>query len=181
MTRSKLLCVVALTLFFAAAAAAQNTPQAEVFGGYSYLRVNPGGGVSGENVPAGWHASAAFNVNNWFGIAGDFSGHYKTISGIDFNAHTFTFGPRITARGNDTFQPFAHALFGGTRFGAGFGGFSGSDTSFTSVFGGGVDVKLSDRFAWRAGQFDYVLTTFGSDTQHNFRYSTGIVIRLGSK
>jgi hypothetical protein len=44
-----------------------------------------------------------------------------------------------------------------------------------------VDVKLNDRVAWRVGQFDYVLTRFGGDSQHNVRFSTGIVFRFGSK
>jgi hypothetical protein len=171
-----------LLLGLLAPGAHAQTPQAEVFGGYSYLRINPGGGIPGENVPAGWHASVAGNFNSWFGLAGDFSGHYKDLFGINLNAHTFTFGPRITARGNETIQPFAHVLVGGTRVGAGLGGgISASDVGFTAIFGGGVDVKLSDRIAWRAGQFDYVVTAFGSDTQHNFRYSTGVVFRFGSK
>jgi len=162
-------------------AQAQDTPQAEVFGGYSFLRVNPGGSSSGENVPGGWHASVAGNFNRWFGLAGDFSGHYKSIGGINTNAHLFTFGPRFTARTNETFQPFAHVQVGGARLGAGFGGFGVSDTSFAAVAGGGVDVKISDRVAWRAGQFDYVLTRFGGSEQHNFSFSTGVVFRLGSR
>lgn len=167
-------------VFVSSAQAQSDTPQAEIFGGYSYLRVNPGGGFPGENIPAGWHASVAGNVNRWFGIAGDFSGHYKSILGIDTNSHLFTVGPRFTARG-ERVQPFAHVQVGGARLGAGFGGFGASDTSFAAVVGGGVDVKLSDRVAWRAGQVDYVLTRFGGSEQHNWRFSTGVVFRFGSK
>lgn len=157
------------------------TPQAEVFGGYSYFRLNPGGGASGENIPAGWHASVAGNINEWFGIAGDFSGHYKDIMGVDTNSHTFLFGPRFTVRDTGSFQPFAHVQFGGARLSASAGGISVSDTSFAMNFGGGVDVKIGDRLAWRAGQIDYLMTRFGGDSQHNFRFSTGIVLRIGSK
>ncbi len=157
------------------------TPQAEVFGGYSFFRLNPGQGASGENVPAGWHASVAGNINEWFGIAGDFSGHYKDIMGVDTSAHSFTFGPRITSRGDENFQPFAHAQFGAARISASALGISVSDTVFAMNLGGGVDIKAGDRFSWRAAQFDYVLTRFGGESQNNFRFSTGIVIRFGSK
>jgi opacity protein-like surface antigen len=166
-------------------AAAQNTPQAEIFGGYSYLRLNPGQGISGENIPAGWHASVAGNVNDWFGIVGEISGHYKDIGGVSANAHAFTFGPRFSSRSNEKFTPFAHATFGGTRIGAGLGG-GASDTAFTWTLGGGVDVKASDRVAVRITQFDYVATRFdvtgtGATWQHNFRWSAGVVLRVGSK
>jgi hypothetical protein len=181
MLKLRVVVPVLLLGLLAAGAQAQNTPQAEVFGGYSFLRINPGSGIPGENVPAGWHASVAGNFNSWFGLAGDFSGHYKDIFGVNVNAHTFTFGPRFTARASDSVQPFAHFQVGGARIGAGISGFGGSDTSFAAVVGGGVDVKLNDRVAWRVGQFDYVLTRFGGDSQHNVRFSTGIVFRFGSK
>lgn len=177
--RFPVLVVLFLGLFTVNAYA--QTPQAEVFGGYSYLRINPGSGIPGENVPAGWHASVAGNFNSWFGLAGDFSGHYKNIFGVNVNTHIFTVGPRFTARANESVQPFAHFQVGGARIGAGVSGFGGSDTSFAAVMGGGVDVKLNDSVAWRLGQFDYVLTRFGGDSQHNFRYSTGVVFRFGSK
>lgn len=172
---------------FSVPALAQDTPQAEVFGGYSYLRVNPGQGVSGENIPAGWHASIAGNINNWFGVAGEISGHYKDISGISANAHIFTFGPRFSHRANDSVTPFAHVTFGGARLsGSGFGT-SASETAFAMTFGGGVDVKAGERIAIRVAQFDYVLTRFdvagtgSGQSQHNFRYSAGVVFRIGSK
>jgi hypothetical protein len=52
------------------------------------------------------------------------------------------------------------------------------------TLGGGLDAKVSDHFAIRVGQFDYVLTKFdvdqdgSKDTQHNFRFSTGFVFRF---
>lgn len=168
-----------LLCLFASVASAQ-TPQAEVFGGYSFLRANPGGGSPGVSVPAGWHASVAANVNDWFGLAGDFSGHYKSISGVNTSAHLFTFGPRFTKR-SDIEILFAHVQVGGARLGAGFGPFSASDTAFAAVVGGGADLLLSERVSWRVGQFDYVLTRFGGNAQHNFRFSTGIVFRFGEK
>ena len=59
-------------------AAAQSAPKGEVFGGYSYMR-------SGVNFH-GWNGSVTGNVNDWFGIVGDVSGHYYSVdvaNGLD--------------------------------------------------------------------------------------------------
>ncbi len=78
------LCVLGLLFVFsvstawaqrppgAGVAAALSAPQAEVSGGFSFIR------DSGLNLK-GWNASGAFNLNRWLGLAGDFGGHYATI------------------------------------------------------------------------------------------------------
>lgn len=178
----KLFVLAALVVLFSGAAMAQDHPKAELFGGYSFARVNPGGGMTGENFPVGWHASIAGNFKDWLGIAGDFTGNYKTISGIDTKIHTYMFGPRISYRKNEKITPFAHVLFGGARVNAGAFGVGASDSALAMAFGGGVDAKINDNFAFRVAQFDYVLTRFDiptvSQNQHNFRISTGIVFRF---
>ena len=45
-------------------------PKAEVFGGYSFVRLEG-------NSMNGWDFSLAGNVNNNVGIVGEFSGHYN--------------------------------------------------------------------------------------------------------
>lgn len=176
----KMFVLVALLVLFSGAAMAQDHPKAELFGGYSFARINPGEGVSGENFPGGWHASIAGNVNNWFGVAGDFSGHYKSISGVKVNTHTFMFGPRFSYRKNEKVTPFAHVQFGGARI----GGAGISESAFAMSFGGGVDAKINDKVAFRVAQFDYILTRFDgpvtgtTQNQHNLRFSTGIVFRF---
>lgn len=180
----RVLCLAGLFLLATLPAAAQNAPKAEVFGGYSYLRVNPGGGANGINLN-GWNASVAGNLNNWFGIVGDFSGAYgsPTFAGVKVKtkAHNFLFGPRLSYRSNERFTPFAHALFGATRLEGSALGANVSDTSFAMALGGGIDAKLNDRVAVRVAQFDYLLTRFASDNQHNLRLSAGIVFRFGGR
>jgi hypothetical protein len=64
-----------------------------------------------------------------------------------------------------------------------FGQNSGDDeTAFAAGFGGGVDVRLSERISLRAFQADFILTRFdgqniASDTQKIVRVSTGFVFR----
>ena len=176
----RVLCILALVAVAALPAAAQG-PKAEVFGGYSYVRVNPGGGDNGINLN-GWNASVTGNLNDWFGITADFGGSYGSpnVGGtqVDTNAHTFLFGPRIKARG-DKVEPFAHALFGAARVEGSALGISISDSGFGMALGGGLDWKANDAISIRLGQFDYLMTRIGGDNQNNFRFSTGIVFRFG--
>jgi hypothetical protein len=157
------LCVIAI----AGLAMAQDSPKAEVFGGYSYLRVNP----SGLNTN-GWEAALTGNFGENFGITADFSGHYARGGHV----YTYVFGPQIAAR-MDKFKPFGHLLFGGNSSGGG----GGSDTSYALLFGGGLDVSLTTSVSVRVGQADYVRTHHFDQGQNDFRFSTGIVLNLGEK
>ncbi len=169
-------------------------PPAEVFGGYSYLRANPE-----EFNLNGWNASVTGNVTDWFGIEGDFSGHYGhpsdefgTIRDIFINQHTFMVGPKLAYRAG-SITPFAHFLIGGARAGTrndiDFTRFS--DWALATVVGGGVDINLSRSVAVRVAQADWLMTRFNTEPdipfhtqnerQNNFRFSAGIVIKLGSK
>jgi len=164
-----LLCISSLAAF---AQETGPTPKAEIFGGYQYTRFD--GGVNAN----GWDTAVTGNLNNWFGIAADFSGAYKSQNGASFNNYTYTFGPVVSWRHNETFTPFAHFLAGGFRASAAFGGLSGSDNGFAMMFGGGVDVKATRRVAVRAIQFDWLsLHSNGSSDNNNMRISTGLLFR----
>src|SRR5260370_36152412 len=109
----KFMILVVLILVVVAPIRAQDYPKAEAFGGYQYIRLNPGGtncqGVGG---------AVAGNVNNWLGVAGDF-GYCKVTglpSGTSAHAVNYLFGPRVTFRASGPLTPFAHVLFGGQPF-----------------------------------------------------------------
>ena len=157
------------------AAFAQETgaaPKAEIFGGYQYTRFD--GGMNAN----GWNTSVAGNLNNWFGIAADFSGAYKTQNGVSFNNYTYTFGPVVSYRHNETFTPFAHFLAGGSHASASVSGLSGSASGFAMMFGGGLDVKATRHVGVRAIQFDWLsLHSNGNSDNNNMRISTGLLFR----
>lgn len=158
-------------------ALAQEDPKAEVFAGYSYLRTFEGE----DSVNAhGFNGSVAGNFNKHFGVVADFGFHRASESGISANSTTYMFGPRISGR-SDKVDPFVHALFGGVRASAGASGISVSDNAFAFAVGGGLDIKASDSVAFRIAQVDYLGARFFDETQNNFRYSVGIVFRIGSK
>ena len=73
------------------------------------------------------------------------------------------------------FRPFAEALFGASHVDVNHG--IGSDTSFATAIGGGLDYKIIRPLAWRF-QGDYVQTRFFGNTQNNVRISTGLVLRF---
>src|SRR5215510_6064409 len=81
--------VVLLALFSVVAFAQESAPKAEIFGGYQYTRFDGGTNANG------WNTSVTGNLNNWFGIVGDFSGHY--VDGVSL--HLFQVGPKFTYRG----------------------------------------------------------------------------------
>jgi hypothetical protein len=54
---------------------------------------------------------------------------------------------------------------------------SEDETGFAGAFGGGVDVRLNDRFDFRVGQIDYNPIKLDSGTLHNIRIGIGIVIK----
>jgi hypothetical protein len=169
----------ALLLLLSLQVSAQETPKAEVFGGYSYA----GGNFHG------WNASVTGNVNKWFGVAGDFSGHYGgSVDEDSFDerqrVHSYHFGPRFAARRKRA-TVFAHALFGASNLKTELTGFGQrfvfSDTGFSLVAGGGLDIRVNDRVAVRAFQLDYLRVRFFGETENRGRLAFGIVFRFGKK
>ena len=167
------LVIAVLFTFLPCLAVTQGTPTVDIFGGYSYLRFNPGHGVPSTNVN-GWNAAATWNVNRWLGFSGDIDGHY--CCDASQSIHNFLFGPRLTLR-RHSMNIFTHALVGVSHGSAS----SFSDTVAAWALGGGVDVNFHGPLALRLAQVDYLGTHYASETQSNFRYSGGIVLRLGSK
>src|SRR5687768_4680207 len=106
--KQRMLLLAGITLLFSHSALAQEAaPKSEIFGGYSYVRTDGGGNLHG------WNGSAGANLNNWFGVFADFSGHYGSSStdisasvpglptfsvraSADTNIHTFLAGPRFS-------------------------------------------------------------------------------------
>jgi len=188
-----LLLVLCLPL---AASAQEEAPKVEMFGGYSFLRVNPGQGADGVSAH-GFNTSLAGNITKNIGVVGEFSRFTKSANISDiindpifgsFEARarvsTFMFGPRFTLRGGNA-EPFVHALFGGAhgKFEASAGGLSEevSGVAFAYALGGGLDIKVHDNFAIRIAQLDYIQARVAGEGLNNLRYSAGIVLRFGKR
>jgi len=190
---SKWVLACSAVLLLAGAAAAQDeAPKVEAFGGYSYLRVNPGFGAPGLNFNGG-SGSIAYNFTPWLGGVADFGGYHWSNFGEDATAVSYLFGPKVAFRTGPV-TPFAQVLFGGARL-SGSGGAcgtgvagrvrsqqivtcgSGSDNAFAMTVGGGLDWNATAHIGIRLIQGEYLMTRFLSETQNNARISTGVVFR----
>jgi opacity protein-like surface antigen len=193
----KIVLSLLIILSAAASALAQESNKVEVFGGYSYLRSDLGLGA--DRDLRGWNASITYNLNKVLGVKADFSGHSTDgaitfepftdgSAKIDTSNFTFLFGPQFSYRKNDKVVPFAHVLLGGSRRKQfsdpidvpGFPVFNidSTNTAFTAAFGGGLDIKLTNRLAFRLFQADYLLSRFNGWTQNNLRVGTGLVVKF---
>ncbi|HVH59373.1 MAG TPA: hypothetical protein VM709_03535, partial [Candidatus Sulfotelmatobacter sp.] len=84
MTAALLLVLLATTL------RAQDTPVADVAGGYSAIHVVKGLGVTAY----GGSGSVALNIDHWLGAVGDVGLYHASPFGPGLSAGTYTFGPR---------------------------------------------------------------------------------------
>ena len=176
------LSLIVLVALISVPVMAQDTPKAEVFGGYQYqylggdfATLNGGSGINAN----GWDASVTGNINKHFGVTGDFSGVYKTISGVSGHLYTYGGGPVVAVDFGGKINPFVHAIFGGFTFGAGGGGGSASTNGFMMKFGGGVDVAVNKVIAIRLAQVDWdYYRAQGTSEDKNVNLSAGIVFRF---
>ena len=150
----------------------------------------------------GFNSSITGNLSRYFGLKFDFAGHFKSrpitfgpvANGIDVDSRRYTYLGGIQVKNNSseaTFKPFVHALVGGAHVRHRVkisndvciaiaptpcpGDFTEKDTGFAAAFGGGLDIRASDRFDVRLFQIDYVPTRLFDGRQHTIRLGIGIV------
>lgn len=172
-----LLWLVILAPGFAAAQSGV-APRWEVFGGYSYLRLDsPTFGFANYSNLNGWNAAGTFNLNLKWSATLDLSGHY----GSQLRDFTYMIGPQYTWR-RDKSKFFVHGLFGKTQDRVDItvgtkSGFQGVGRAFGG--GGGYDWDWSPRITFRVVQADYIGGNSFGKTQNNIRVSTGVIFHFG--
>jgi hypothetical protein len=173
--------------FLGAMASAQIPTAGNIYVGYSYLNTNVGVDRQGLN---GWEGSIEGKFFPFVGIVADFSANYGNLkspnpagtcvpgvvcSPLNVNSHfdNLLFGPRVSVSVGHV-RPFAEAMFGAAHINT--NGF-GSDTSFATALGGGFDYRIFHILAWRF-EGDYIRSDLFHNTQHNARFTTGVVLRF---
>jgi len=175
----QVLVVIASIIFLGSSrvAPAQELTRFDLFGGYSYQRLDATAiGYADNANQNGWFAGATGNLNGSFGLTAQISGHY----GSHLDAYAFLAGPQVSWR-KPKYRVFGYALFGKaddhlnlpevtrTEF---------TSVSFAASGGGGFDWNITRRFTFRVVQADYLHThTFGN-TENNIRVSTGLVMHF---
>lgn len=163
------------------------------------VRILPGGAtarvdfVSERRVPHnGVMGEVVANVHRKVGLVTNFSATWANVaffdrlSGNTFDArlhrYTLLFGPRFNARNSSPVIPFAHALFGVTRYKASFKNTNFScpdttETAFAMGLGAGLDIRAGNRIDIRPIQVDYLPVFFDHGREDNLRFSAGIKIK----
>jgi hypothetical protein len=154
--------------------AAQESARAEVFGGYAFARDD-------DRNMHGWNGAATLNVRKWLGITADVSGQYAALGATDRARFAVLAGPRVSPW-RARFTPFAYALAGAfhTRSHLEFLNVSVTegDTDPGAALGGGVNVRMSGRWAAEA-KADAALIRSRGRTESNPRLFGGLVLRFG--
>ena len=184
------IAVIASICFLLAGLAAAQVPTAgNIFVGYSFENASSSAlnlNLSRPNLQ-GWEASLEGKMFPALGIVADFSGHYGSQSFVIYppagpgpltvkvtgHQEEVMFGPRFSVSVGK-FRPFAELEFGIGHMNTNS---FGSDTSFATALGGGLDYRIFRPLAWRI-QGDYVTTRFFHTSQSDVRLSTGIVFRF---
>jgi outer membrane protein OmpA-like peptidoglycan-associated protein len=177
----------------------QNTPAAELFLGYSYIRLNTDTTVPPGNVSVSEHfdmipggtAQLSANINNWFSLAADVGGYgIWDVGGVNGKLFTYLFGPRFYLS-HGKLSPFLNTLVGGARISSTlnipvgdtvFFNRSFHQNSFAAAGGGGLDWNVSRHVGIRLVQAEYLYTQFTDNRdnrQNNLRLSGGLVFRFG--
>ena len=173
----------------------------EFFVGYSNQQIDRGD----YNNFNGAEGSYVRNVNRYFGIKTDvsasfrnesFTGNLQLVPGgspVTYRSESknsvYNFLGGVQVRDNASkarLKPFGHALagvaysrdkFSSSGLGSTPFAFTSNNTGFAAAFGGGLDIKINDRFDLRAIQADYNPTRFSGYWGNNFRFGIGIVIK----
>ena len=185
-----------LTFVFLPAAKAQD--KVELFGGFSYVHgdvtfqqqspisvcgitCQPSSPVTQHPNLFGWEFSAAYKFFPFISANLDFGEQYGSLNGGSDRLKTYLFGPQLSLPG--PISPFVHAEFGFAHESVGM--FTnamllspGSDTSFATALGGGLDIKALPFFSIRVIQIDDLRTSLYHGTQNRPRISAGIVFRF---
>lgn len=154
----------------------------------------------------GFNVSGVYNVSKYFGLKADVSGVYSNRGfafnvptpsggtgsiGFETKSSLYNFLGGVQVKNNSKsgrLKPFAHALVGAAHTRVKISGLGcsvgvdctgiegGSETNFAGAFGGGLDVRLSNRVQIRLVQVDYNPIWFeGGGRQNNIRLGFGLV------
>ncbi|HTT23797.1 MAG TPA: OmpA family protein [Candidatus Sulfotelmatobacter sp.] len=154
-------------------AQSDTTPKWDGFLGYQWL--HPGGTVPraasdpSNPIPfklpdeaAGGGAALTYNFDKFWGGELDFG--YNTDGNSDSTEWTLSVGPRFMAR-TDTGNYFLHSLVGLNRLS--YDKLAATHNGIGLILGGGMDLPLTKKWAWRVFEADYVWA------HHNFPQFAG--------
>jgi outer membrane immunogenic protein len=182
---------MACCFMVAPSSAAQSLSRIEAGANYNYTRTNAAPGQCGCISLQGGSGWVGLNVIPPFDLIAEVGSQYATnISpfAAGLTVTSYMGGIRYQRNTNARLSPFIQAVAGGAHAGGsmapGNSGIPGSSNAFAMAAGGGIDLRLSEHFAFRVIQADYYYTRFPNgvnDHQNNLRVGAGLVVRFGSR
>ena len=186
--------LLASVFAFIATPAARAQSKVQLFGGFSYVHSDVRSVESATLcvgcIPIfvrqhpnayGWEFSGAYKLVPFVSAKVEFGEQYGKVNGGNLRLKTYLFGPQLSIPG--PVSPFLHAEFGfahqsiGAYTGTALAS-PGTDTSFATALGGGLDIPAVPFFAIRLVQIDYLRTSLYHQTQNEPRVSAGIVLHF---
>ena len=129
----------------------------------------------------GWEFSGAYKLVPFVSAKVEFGEQYGKVNGGNVRLKTYLFGPQLSLPG--PVSPFLHAEFGFAHqsvgaYSAAVLASPGTDASFATALGGGLDIPAVPFLAIRVIQIDYLRTSLYHQTQNEPRVSAGIVLHF---
>ncbi|RXS94519.1 outer membrane protein [Silvibacterium dinghuense] len=171
------------------------THKYETYFGGGYLRFRPGSTLQHINE-GGWNVGVTDYLKGKIGVTADFRGYYGTtwtyinqyqIFSPSISQYTFMAGPTVRFFEGQHWGWSGHVLagVGHGNFDTGTGGLPASyiglysnGNSVNVTAGASVDYNLGPGLAIRLTP-NYLMTRYGSETQNNLGFTSGIVYRFG--
>ena len=137
----------------------------------------------------GGSAEVGFNIRHGLGLAADYTGTYTSSigsSGVSLTLSVIAFGPRYRWHAKKKVSVYGETLFGyangsDSTFPVASGSVS-TASSFALQLNGGLDYRLSSRFAVRALDIGYLRTTLpnaADNVQNTLHLGAGLVFHFG--
>jgi hypothetical protein len=164
---------------------AQINPLVELYGGYNYAKTTPQPAAPKTDL-SGFVFGVSPFATKWFGATFELSKQYGTIgssnatyANASIHESSFLAGPTFRVLNRDRVTASVKTLLGGTQGQVMLPASTASETRFTVMLGGSVDVGVNKWLAFRVepGLFR---TSFASQNQNALRISFGPVFRFGS-
>jgi hypothetical protein len=205
----KLVLIAVFVIGFSMVAVGQDIPAYQFFGGYSSLHnqtIDRLANTRSTTDLNGWDLSVALNgKKNWAAVI-DIGGNYGKVfnknaveatipvkNDHNFKSHTLMWGPKASFHVGK-FTPFVQGLIGIVHTNVGGRslvqlanltyrriGDRETTNNFGCMMGGGLDIKINEKFGVRALQVEYMLARAFGEIRNNIRFSTGITYQSGKR
>lgn len=168
--------------------AQDSSPRYEFGMGFSFMRSHIPGSTDLSNLN-GVQFDGTYDVNRWFGLTGEFTGHNRCLRGCFWDssiarqkAFTFTVGPRFSMpRNRHGMMPWVHLLGGVSNISySDDSGVDQASTGYAMVAGGGLDVPVHPVIV-RPIQIDLLRHKVDGTMRNDLRIGVGVAFAWGGK